>query len=1182
MESAALHAMKPRSYKDPRWDQLEAAAASRHGIPVELIRSIRVDGERSNNNQVSSAGARTVYQIIPETRASIIRKHGVDPYLSDVNAAEGAALLLKEALNRNDGNPIMAAREYHGGPDRSRWGPANAAYRDRVAQGLSRLASRGMPVREAPESPPEPTITALMDDYRSGRMSGDARSDFEADIRNGLLAIPARYQDEMLGPRPEPVTPDLLQAYQSGQMAPEARADFEADVRSGLLQVPAEATRYGLRPDGTPKGSGFLGELKRPDGGVMTEYSVGVNIDGKEMDIPTLVPTLTQDEVNHVLTMKDSDPMPESIVKKAVEHAKGRIAQGKGPFADDLGIGPAQSRQPGFADAFRSQDPGLAAMSQPTQNAPDQRMPVAGQPYLPNTYQNWRDMPELRETSVPGAKSFMGSVLTGDPKEAAQIMQANFPGVQVRESPEGLIATSSKDGAEYLIPNSFTSRDVLPTVAKTIPYAALGAAGPASATFGGAAIEATQEYLKQRAGGNPVDASKVLTTGIVSGAVPGLAPLAGVGYKTLAERVGPLLRGARPAATAVDDVARVANDAPTPSAPIEAPAPQPSAPSQTRNDVPLFPEEQMWAKPSAPPATAPVAEAAAPQPNRFAPLPDEVMGRQPVMATGEGLGGRAAPAGPKAPSPAQVSAEVPPVNYDDLAQLMRASSEGDTDAAVRLGQLMQDRDPRVVDAIRALGMNEDDLPLDWVLASRSAREIIQLAKSQSGSVLKEQEIAALSRVGARAQSLLEELGGTRDLSALDARVKSELLDTIDDLKTQESTVWGAIRAEVPDATEMVAPKTLEFLLGRVKGQSGAANLTPVEKRLFSAVAGRPHAMFDGAAMRSVTPTATTTYGRLDTIRQLIGETTGKFQAQNAFSNAPIGLRKKLYSLLVDDLGAAAELKGFADQVKSAKALTSSRKDMEIMATSLYGKLLQGSLLTKLESGVSSLSKGDVSKLVDVMKSIPEGMRENVMATALNAAFNRSFRKGEMSFGGFADWYDRLEANKHAMSVVMSNLPKGAPAQLKSLADLSRGIQRSTSLYSTTGKSTQMSLRDALARSDTLIHNLVGLAKRTSVGLLVEPVAASVGLPGSGLTAALVASLVKGKPNTLVELDQLLSTPEFRRLVKSIGTPEEKSAVKSLARHGIMARFFGSITGKKGTVADRERWIEESMTKKAPQ
>jgi len=88
--------------------------------------------------------------------------------------------------------------------------------------------------------------------------------------------------------------------------------------------------KYGLRLDGTPKGSGFLGELKRPDGGISTELSIGVEVDGKEVEIPALVPTLTPEEVQVLL----NDGMTDEIVSKARAHATERIKQGLSPFAN--------------------------------------------------------------------------------------------------------------------------------------------------------------------------------------------------------------------------------------------------------------------------------------------------------------------------------------------------------------------------------------------------------------------------------------------------------------------------------------------------------------------------------------------------------------------------------------------------------------------------------------------------------------------------------------------------------------------------------------------------------------------------------------------------------------------------------------------------------------------------------
>jgi len=99
---------------------------------------------------------------------------------------------------------------------------------------------------------------------------------------------------------------------------------------SDVIKLGSVNFDYGNRQDGTKKGNGFLGALSRPDGDVSTELSVGVNIGGKEVEIPALVPTLTKQEVDHLVN--GGDPT-DAIVNKAAAFAKSRIAQGKSPFA---------------------------------------------------------------------------------------------------------------------------------------------------------------------------------------------------------------------------------------------------------------------------------------------------------------------------------------------------------------------------------------------------------------------------------------------------------------------------------------------------------------------------------------------------------------------------------------------------------------------------------------------------------------------------------------------------------------------------------------------------------------------------------------------------------------------------------------------------------------------------------
>lgn len=101
-----------------------------------------------------------------------------------------------------------------------------------------------------------------------------------------------------------------------------------------------DKSRWEKRADGSEKGMGWLGLRRRPDGNVSSEISSGIQVNGKEMDVPLMVPGLTKPELDYLMT---NDPdleknpdffkkMPRSILQKAQNFAKRRIEQGKSPF----------------------------------------------------------------------------------------------------------------------------------------------------------------------------------------------------------------------------------------------------------------------------------------------------------------------------------------------------------------------------------------------------------------------------------------------------------------------------------------------------------------------------------------------------------------------------------------------------------------------------------------------------------------------------------------------------------------------------------------------------------------------------------------------------------------------------------------------------------------------------------
>jgi hypothetical protein len=146
----------------------------------------------------------------------------------------------------------------------------------------------------------------------------------------------------------------LEQAFISAHEAGDTEAASElAQALKNYSAPKKDEGKYGLRQDGTKKGSGYFGELQTADGKVATEMSVSVDFGMGEKEIPLLVPTLTEQEKQDLLTNNyGPNDIPENIMKKAVNHAKARQFSGKGAFADEpedtsgknwAGTGPKQS-----------------------------------------------------------------------------------------------------------------------------------------------------------------------------------------------------------------------------------------------------------------------------------------------------------------------------------------------------------------------------------------------------------------------------------------------------------------------------------------------------------------------------------------------------------------------------------------------------------------------------------------------------------------------------------------------------------------------------------------------------------------------------------------------------------------------------------------------------------------------
>ena len=87
-----------------------------------------------------------------------------------------------------------------------------------------------------------------------------------------------------------------------------------------------------IRTDLTMKSNqGYLGQIKDREGYTMTEQSIDVDINGKKVLMPLLVPGLSNEEI---VSIKENKPL-DSAYEKAVAYGRQRIKEEQSPFFED-------------------------------------------------------------------------------------------------------------------------------------------------------------------------------------------------------------------------------------------------------------------------------------------------------------------------------------------------------------------------------------------------------------------------------------------------------------------------------------------------------------------------------------------------------------------------------------------------------------------------------------------------------------------------------------------------------------------------------------------------------------------------------------------------------------------------------------------------------------------------------
>ena len=453
-----------------------------------------------------------------------------------------------------------------------------------------------------------------------------------------------------------------------------------------------------------------------------------------------------------------------------------------------------------------------------------------------------------------------------------------------------------------------------------------------------------------------------------------------------------------------------------------------------------------------------------------------------------------------------------------------------------------DADPNVVRAADELGLAES-LPTRVYSRNPQYVQVEQAIANIPGTALAQSERQAMLDVAGKADDFIEQFGGTRDLASLNEGVIYEINGTLDALRGQSDVIYDNLAKVIPTRTRADTEPLRRYLVAKARDLGGADKLNTIERKILTEVRGNRRM----------------TYGRLDDLRQDVGEQYGQQLKGNRFGDASTYRLRELYGAMSDAQGSVIESiggQGIKEQWDVAKGLVGQRKTLEDSAAKLLGKEFNKAVIPQVRSGINKLLDGDVYQLTKTLEGLPEQYRQSAVVSAMDSIFTRGARnQPQLNMGGFSAWWKKLDRSPKAKSVLMSNMPEGAEAFLDNLALISQ--QYATAVGSVPKTGIVKAMGDFGSDSGFLakVLPMIPVAGKRLTGVFEyagpDAVKASSDLMGNHDFRRMVIRQAQGNPVRGAD-NAVRRSPAYSAWVETL--PPDQA--KRLATVGVTDYFFG--------------------------
>jgi hypothetical protein len=493
-----------------------------------------------------------------------------------------------------------------------------------------------------------------------------------------------------------------------------------------------------------------------------------------------------------------------------------------------------------------------------------------------------------------------------------------------------------------------------------------------------------------------------------------------------------------------------------------------------------------------------------------------------------------------------------------LGELARRAAGGDKKAVEELIRLAK-INPEALAAAERLGF---DLPADVFSDNILMQQVAGLTRSAAATDASSAWILTLKNASDQADRVISELGGSTDLATISERIKTSLTDLRDTLKQSADDLYSGnkeagiigVNDAVPRSTPISTNKTSALLNKLKKELGGIKNLNPIESALLKKLTDKKNPLTYAALLR---------------------EKQNVFNAgmnKGPYVNANEGTLRRIYNALRDDQLDTVEAVGGKDlraQLQRANRIVQQQKALEDRIVKAYGKEIEGSIARKLKTAITTGAEGDISNLTKVLKTIPEDLKKEAIATAINSLSVSGRSAGDTNFGfsQFSKLYKKLKDQKPVYNEIIKVLGPDAKTLMDDLYIVSKRVTEAREGVIPTGKANQ-SLVNALTA-----EGIIGKILNSSVGgRIIQGGAAGAGAvaagPAGAVTAGALTGLLKfGNKSQIESVGKLLRSQAFNDMVSNVNSQTVAKVTRSPA-YKRWAKTMG--------IGDSRNWIQSAL------